>query len=110
LKSLDLSLFSQEEIYQIVYKHARFIPSFISIIPSNEFCSIKLFRARFKIDPEKENVYLNSTFSYPHNYFCNQNGRANIKKRNVFYCSDSGISAILESKPNRGDTGCLRER
>jgi hypothetical protein len=107
LQSLDLSSYSQEEIHKIVHLHTVFIPNYICPIPAEEFSGYKLFRARFKVDPEKENVYLHSTFSYPNNTFCNQNGRANIKRRNVFYCADSAIAAILESKPVTGDTGCL---
>lgn len=107
LKSLDLSSYSQKEIHDIVYQHTAFIPNYIYPIPVKNFCNYKLYRARFKVDPEKENVYLHSTFSYPNSFFCNQNGRANIKKRNVFYCADSPAASILESKPSRGDTGCV---
>ncbi len=107
LKSLDLSSHSQKEIHEIVHQHTVFIPNYILPIPANEFCDYKFYRARFKVDPEKENIYLHSTFSYPNNFFCNQNGRANIKRRNVFYCADAASAAILESKPVRGDTGCI---
>jgi hypothetical protein len=107
LKSIDLSSYSQDEIHRIVHQHTVFVPSFICLIPATEFGSYKMYRARFKVDPEMENVYLHSTFSYPNNSYCNQNGRANIKRRNVFYCAESAVAAILESKPVRGDTGCL---
>lgn len=107
LKSLDLSTYSLEEIHDTVHRHTVFIPNYICPIPSKEFCDYKLYRARFKVDPEKENVYISSTFSYPNNIFCSQNGRANLKRRNVFYCSDSPVAAILESKPLRGDNGCV---
>ncbi len=107
LKSLDLSSRSQEEIQHVVHEHTIFVPNFISLIAPQEFCDYKLYRARFKVDPEKENVYLHSTFSYPNNVFCNQKSRANIERRNVFYCADSAAAAILESKPASGDTGCL---
>jgi hypothetical protein len=107
LRSIDLSSKSQEEIHDIVHRHTVFIPNYILPISEKEFCEYKLYRARFKVDPEKENVYLHSTFSYPNNFFCNQNGRANIKGKNVFYCADSPVAAILESKPNRNDTGCV---
>jgi hypothetical protein len=107
LKSLDLSSYSQEQIHQIVHQHTVFVPNYLYPIVGNEFCNYKLYRARFKVDPEKENVYLQSTFSYPNNAFCSENGRANIKRRNVFYCADSPMAAILESKPSTGDMGCL---
>lgn len=107
LKSLDLSSYTQEEIHKIVHKHTIFIPNYLCPIPNNEFNDYRLYRARFKVDPEKENVYLQSTFSYPNNFFCSENGRANIRRRNVFYCADSPIASILESKPAIGDTGCL---
>jgi len=109
LKSLDLSSLSQKEIHRIVHEHTVFIPNFICLIPPKEFSSYKLYRARFKIDPEKENVYLHSTFSYPNNVFCRENGRANISRRNVFYCADSPLAALLESKPKKGDFGCISE-
>jgi len=109
LKSLDLSSYSQEEIHHIVHEHTVFIPNYVCPIPAKEFCDYKLYRARFEVDPEKENVYLHSTFSYPNNAFCSENGRANIKRRNVFYCADSPVAALLESKPGKGDHGCISE-
>ena len=107
LKAIDLSLCTQEEIHQIVHKHTVFLPNYRCHIPKIEFNNFKLYRARFKIDSAQENIYLQSTFSYPNTAFCKENGRANLKGRNVFYCSDSPIAAILESKPIKGDMGCI---
>ena len=59
------------------------------------------------LDPGAEDLDLIQTYSYPLPQFCRNNGRANLKNRSVFYCSNHAITAIFESKPKSGETGYL---
>ena len=56
-----------------------------------------------KVNQEKENIQLASTFSYPPSTYCNCNGRANIPKCPVFYCSDDLETSFKEVKPQIGE-------
>jgi hypothetical protein len=106
LRHTDLSTATADQIHEAFFKHALFSPTYISVFNQDEF-TMPIYRVRLNVDAGKENVYLNSTFSYPNGYFCRNNGRANIKGRSVFYCSDYAVAALLESKPKNGDSGCL---
>lgn len=107
LSRLDLKDSNLREIEREFFKYARFQPQSYGQMAAEDLNKLKLFRVRLNVDPENENVYLHSTFSYPPAAFCSDNGRANIKKRSVFYGSESADTAILESKPKPGDSGVL---
>lgn len=107
LKTFDFSLKTQGEIHRIFFEHSVMLPLFVSPLSAEEFGQRDLYRVRLNVNPSLENILLNTTFSYPPPNFCRVNGRANLKGKSVFYCSDSGLTAIYESKPKPGDTVVL---
>lgn len=107
LDNLDFTNFSPEEIYNKYFDLAKTIPLCYKVFNKNEFNKNVFYRARINIDEAKEDISLISTFSFPPPIFCSTNGRANLIKKSVFYCSDNPISAIKECKPNDGDEGFL---
>lgn len=68
-----------------------------------------VYRGRLNIDLHQENIFLARTFSYPNPVFCSSNGRANVAKFPVFYCSDNAGTAVAELRPKVGDTVFLSE-
>jgi|SRR5579863_198774 len=68
-----------------------------------------VYRARANIDERSENVYLARTFSYPNPSFCTSNGRANLSRFPIFYCSDVAGTAVAELRPRVGDVVFLSE-
>lgn len=107
LDNFDFKNLSSEEIYYKYFDLARTIPLCYKIIKKSEFNKFVFYRARINIDQSKEDISLISTYSFPPPIFCNENGRANLSKKSVFYCSDNPISAVKECKPNDNDEGFL---
>lgn len=104
LKNIDFQSMSQREIHENVYKQTVILPKIPANFAITEFNKGTFYRVRKNIDPTKEDLTKIKTFGYPEPSFCSQNGRANIKGKSVFYCSDVAATSILESKPEQRDT------
>ncbi len=104
LKQLDFENMVQEMIGENVYKRTILLPQLPAYFNSTEFNNGTFYRVRKNINPTKEDLSLIKTFSYPEPDFCRENGRANLKGKSIFYCSDVAATAILESKPEQNDT------
>lgn len=106
LDNYDFKGLSLKEVYKTFYDYAKILPTRVTYYTSNNFNSLNFYRARVKIDVNKEDISLVQTFSNPPTAFCDF-GRANLKYKSVFYCSDNPICSILETKPKEGDEGFL---
>lgn len=100
----DFNDYSPEDIKAAFTKATGFF-SFPVMETSTKVFSehMMFFRARKNINGLVEDINSVTTYSYPDIKFCKENGRANIKNRNVFYCSDSNMAAMWECKPVDGD-------
>jgi len=107
LKCLDLSNHSLKEIEQLYFSNAIVFPGYSVVIPSNLLNAIRLYRVRKNIDFKREDLNSISTYSYPPQSVLNENGRANLKNKSVFYCGHTYFTALKEAKLKRGDTGYL---
>lgn len=105
LDRFDFNKSSTNEIYHKYFDLALTIPFCYKFFKPNEFNKMTFYRARINVDQTKEDISLISTFSFPPPVFCNENGRANLKTKSVFYCSDNPISAIKECRPNNDEEG-----
>lgn len=99
LDSFDFSDSTTEEIYHRFYDLARIFPLKYEIFKPEKFNTHLYYRVRLNINPNEEDLSLIQTYSYPPSFICKENGRANLKGKSVFYCSNSLRSAIYESKP-----------
>lgn len=95
--------YEEHFIEELYFRKAIALPSFIYPIESDDFNQLEFFRAR-SIDSKREDISLISTFSYPPSDFCEDNGRANIANKPVFYCTDHPVTAIYELRPAVGAT------
>lgn len=107
LRNLDLSNAEKDYIGETLFNYLPVIPSLASKFSSINFNRFNFYRVRLNINAEAEDLRLIRTYSYPLPQFCNDNGRANIKNKSVFYCSNSALTAVIESKPKVGDIGYL---
>lgn len=105
LYETDKSSFTSAEIKKIIFEKAVVLPNFFSPIPKDVINLLNVYRVRAEktMNLETEDLSLIRTFSYPNNCFCTQNGRANLKNKPVFYCSDAKETALAESNLNDGD-------
>lgn len=111
LNLLGNMLFNEDDNDEVAKKFFETCPV-ISLSSSHtdpdEFKNIHFYRVRLrKTLGENESLYMDSTFSYPPSSAVKYPGRANIKGRSVFYCSDAHLSAILECDPAIDDVGYL---
>lgn len=107
LRTTDFSKFSQDEISHFVYGQVGILPQLVGWHNAERFNKFDFYRVRLNIDPNKEDLSLISTYSYPPAIFCKENGRANVAGKSVFYCSNMPFAAIFESKAKVGDIGYL---
>jgi len=98
---------SVAEIAQTFYDRAIMHTQLYGFSNPPNFTSQTFYRARLNIDLANEDIGLIKTYSYPPSSACKVNGRANLKGRSVFYCSDHALTAIYECKPKVGDYGFL---
>jgi len=96
LMAIDKSQMSQQEIRALVYEKLIMLPNASHTIKKDIFNSQAFWRTRKNVF-ENEDITKLSTFSYPPT--CSVNGRANLKSQSVFYCSNSRIAALFESRP-----------
>jgi hypothetical protein len=106
LATMNLSSFSYEEIGRIFYEKAILFQQTFGINAAGKFNKQRFYRARMNVDIS-EDIGLIRTFSYPPGCFCKENGRANLKGKSVFYCSNQPGTAIIESKPVAGKKSYL---
>lgn len=104
LMSVDKSRMSLQEIRDTFFRQAILQPFSYIAYDGNLLNLLTAFRARVDIDDIKEDITCPKTFSYPPPQFCSQNGRANLMGKPVFYCSDQGGTAMIETKPALGST------
>ena len=107
LRALDLSSASLYEIKKAVLEHALFLRHIYGTYRPENFNRLTFYRVRLNVKSEAEDLRLVRTFSYPSPCHCMANGRANLKGKSVFYCSNQPLTAIKESKPKVGDIGYL---
>ncbi len=111
LKTLNKSKFSrltEREIYDRYYDFAKILPTSIGTLNANKFNSHEFYRVRLKKDiGATEDITLKQTFSFPPTSVLTNNGRANLKHKSVFYCSNNPNGAMIESKPEIGNEGYL---
>lgn len=111
LKTLNKSDFSEltdREIYDRYFDLAHILPTSFGMFNPLKFNSHKFYRVRLKRDIGKnEDISLKQTFSFPPTSVLKKNGRANLKYKSVFYCSNNPYGAMIESKPEIGDEGYL---
>ena len=107
LKECNFSGVSPDEIADKYYDLATIFPHVCITQNPEIFNQHSFYRVRLNIDTEKEDIDLIQTHSYPMPSFCQSNGRANIKGKSVFYCSDEVGAALFECKPKKGDEGFL---
>lgn len=103
-----LSNLSNKEIENAFYDSALFLPTVGGYMISEKFNNSELFRVRLsnKIGKD-EDLSLIQSYSYPPTSACKNNGRANLKYKSVFYCSDFATSAMRESEVNINEEGYL---
>lgn len=107
LKEYNFNGASHQDIDEKYCELATIFP-YVSINQNPEiFNKHTFYRVRLNIDTVKEDINLIQTHSYPMPFFCQSNGRANIKGKSVFYCSDEVGAALFECKPQKGDEGFL---
>lgn len=107
LRNINFSGLSKEEIAKIFFGYLKALPCLTAMYSVEKFNSFNFYRVRLGVNPESEDLSLIRTFSYPSSHFCSENGRANLKNKSVFYCSNSALTSVMESKPNIGDVGYL---
>ena len=107
LKDVQLDNPTIEQIRESYFSIIPFLPRMLSKMHFQENRHLPFYRVRLNIDPEKEDLGLIRTYSYPSVNYCTKNGRANRHGKTVFYCSNKAFAAIFESKPKVGDTGYL---
>jgi len=107
LKSSIPPTASVDEIAKVFYDHAIMHTQLYGLINPSNFARLSFYRVRLNIDFACEDLGLIRTYSYPPASACKTNGRANIKGKSVFYCSDDALTAIYESKPKVGDIGYI---
>jgi len=108
LSTTDFSSSSTEDIYHKFHDLALTIPMLGAKLLKRKFNGHELYRVRMEktfSDSEDKNII--QTFSFPPSAFCNTNGRANIKNKSVFYCTDQAFPAIKESGGKLNEIGFL---
>jgi hypothetical protein len=107
LKSLDFRNSEASYVHDRFFELATILPINFAFFHKEKFNKLKFYRVRSNIDQSKEDISLINTYSYPPQVFCNENGRANLKGKTVFYCSNNPNAAIYESKSKIGEEGSL---
>jgi hypothetical protein len=106
LTIMNLSNLNIQEIEKSFYERAILFQQVVGVNPSTSFNQHEFYRVRMNVSPEEDEDLIR-TYSYPPISACKKNGRANLTGRSVFYCSDHAGTALLESKPEPGQTGYL---
>lgn len=107
LRNTNFDSLDYEQIYNIFFDKATVLPLNYAWFTKEKFNAIKFYRVRLDVDVNKEDISLIDTYSHPASIFCKENGRANLKGKTVFYCSDNPNAALYESKPKIGSEGYL---
>ncbi|MBN7815132.1 RES domain-containing protein [Algoriphagus pacificus] len=92
-----------DKLYDKYFDLAVILPQITAMQTAENFNQHRFFRVRLNINEDTEDTRIIQTHSYPPGYVCKENGRANLKGRSVFYCSNDPTCALLESKPKVGD-------
>lgn len=101
LRKIDMSSFSIDAIQRVFMQFASVCPNTYGYFTPEKFNYHKFYRVRVNIDSKSED--LEKAYSYPPIHLCKANGRANMKDKAVFYCSNEAWAAIYEAKPKVGD-------
>ena len=92
-----------EKLYDKYFDLGVILPHMISMQTAENFNKLKFFRVRLNINENAEDTRIVQTHSFPPGNVCKENGRANLKGKSVFYCSNDPLCALFESKPKIGD-------
>lgn len=109
IRSKDFSGRPHSVIRRYLQNQLVYLPFETTITRPYNIDRFPIYRARANIDENKENVNLARTFSYPNPTFCTSNGRANLSRFPVFYCSDVAGTAVAELRPKVDDIVFLSE-
>jgi len=104
---IDLTNKDSKEINDIYIKYAPFVPQIWFEQRIKRFNNHIFYRVRKNINERDEAINLISTYSYPSSILCKTNGRANIRGKSVFYCSDNAVTSLMECQLKIGDIGYL---
>lgn len=107
LRDYNFENLSVKEIKALIDRYLGIYPSTYGIQSPTKFNTYLFYRVRLNIDRNIEDTNLIQTFSYPPASSCRVNGRANLKGKSVFYCSNCSGTSIMESKPKEGEIGYL---
>lgn len=108
LKNTDFSNFSVSHIYHRFHDLALTIPGLGGKFVHKKFNGEKLYRVRMdRSIALTENISNIQAFTFPPKEFCKYNGRANLKHKPVFYCTDNIFPSIKECKPKVGESGFI---
>lgn len=92
-----------DKLYDKYFDLAVIFPQMTAMQTVDNFNQHRFFRVRLNVNEDIEDTRVIQTHSYPPGYVCKENGRANLKGKSVFYCSNDPTCALLESKPKVGD-------
>jgi hypothetical protein len=105
----DFSGYSQDQILSTLNDKLVYFPLHATYSIPYNIERYPVYRVRMGIDESKEDITHIRTFSYPSSKLCESNGRANLRYRPVFYCSDIPGTALAEMKPQLHQTIYLSE-
>ena len=89
---------SSKEIMELLVNRIPIMPIMSIILRPYDIDKFNVYRVRYNINETDENIDLIRTYSYPNSSFCKDNGRANVSKHPIFYCSDDLPTAVAETK------------
>lgn len=108
LSTFDFTNYSYDDIYNKFHDLALILPGLGAKLRHEKFNGFKLYRVRMeKSISDSEDMNVIQTFSFPPSAFCGSNGRANIKNKSVFYCTDEAYPAIKECNGGIDEIGFL---
>tara|TARA_R110000751_G_scaffold7964_1_gene32320 strand:- start:4464 stop:5357 length:894 start_codon:yes stop_codon:yes gene_type:complete len=108
LSNFDFTNYTNQQIYNKFHDLALTIPGLGAKLIHEKINGFELYRVRMENTiSELEDKDIIQTFSFPPPAVLNSNGRANIKNKSVFYCTDHPYPAIKEANGGIGEVGFL---
>jgi len=108
LLTMNLNELDLNELERLFFQKAILFQQAFGINHVENFNQRTFYRVRMNIGTG-EDPGLIRTHSYPPAAICKTNGRANLKGKSVFYCSDHSSTSIIEARPQPGQVGYLSQ-